>query len=185
MFTPAYSPLKAGRRAVVEVGTTSTTHVPHRRCRAAAGRSRSQPVRSAGKCLPGCGCWSTSRNESIRSIAAKPSSSSSRTSHSGLGRSSVAGCSRDSARAGRRHGRKSRCVHARVRAAARIQWDRLHSLEAAFPDGGFPPIVGVPGASSGGLPTATACSPSSAKPRRRRHDRHDRVDEQPERSRRH
>jgi hypothetical protein len=25
--------------------------------------------------------------------------------------------------------------------------DRLHSLEAAFPDGGFPPIVGVPGAS--------------------------------------
>jgi hypothetical protein len=37
--------------AVVEIGTSSTTHVPHRPCRAVAGRSRSQPVHSARKCL--------------------------------------------------------------------------------------------------------------------------------------
>jgi hypothetical protein len=37
--------------AVAEIGTTSTTHVPHRLCRAAAGRSRSQRVLSARKRL--------------------------------------------------------------------------------------------------------------------------------------
>jgi hypothetical protein len=36
---------------VVDTGTMSTTHVLHRLCRVAAGRSRSQPVRSAAKCL--------------------------------------------------------------------------------------------------------------------------------------
>jgi two-component system sensor histidine kinase VanS len=37
--------------AVVYAGTTSTRHLPHRPCRAAAGRSRSEPVRSSRKCL--------------------------------------------------------------------------------------------------------------------------------------
>src|SRR6266508_680075 len=35
---------RAERDAVVETGTTSTTHVPHRLCRVAADRSWSQPV---------------------------------------------------------------------------------------------------------------------------------------------
>jgi hypothetical protein len=39
------------RGTVVEADTASTTHRPHRLCRGAAGRSRSQPVRSARKCL--------------------------------------------------------------------------------------------------------------------------------------
>ncbi len=46
-----FSSSKAERGVVVELGTTSTTRVPHRPSRAAAGRSRSQPVRSATKCL--------------------------------------------------------------------------------------------------------------------------------------
>lgn len=43
--------IEAERDDVVEVGTRSTTRVPHRLRGAAAGRSRSQPVRSAGKTL--------------------------------------------------------------------------------------------------------------------------------------
>ena len=35
--------------AVAQSGTMRTTHLPHRLCRAAAGRSRSQPVRSLRK----------------------------------------------------------------------------------------------------------------------------------------
>src|SRR5207245_11057689 len=46
-----FSSSKAERGAVVELGTKSTTRVPHRPSRRAAGRSRSQPVRSATKCL--------------------------------------------------------------------------------------------------------------------------------------
>jgi hypothetical protein len=42
---------KLNSTVVVEVGTASTTHLPHRLYRAAAGRSRSQPVRAAGKAL--------------------------------------------------------------------------------------------------------------------------------------
>jgi hypothetical protein len=43
--------IESERSGVVEVGTTSTTHLLHRPYRAAAGRSRSQPVRLARKCL--------------------------------------------------------------------------------------------------------------------------------------
>jgi hypothetical protein len=41
----------AGRGAVVEVGTSATTHHPHRLGGVRAGRSRSQPVRTSTKCL--------------------------------------------------------------------------------------------------------------------------------------
>jgi hypothetical protein len=37
--------------AVAKTGATRATHLPHRLCRAAAGRSGSQPVRSARKSL--------------------------------------------------------------------------------------------------------------------------------------
>ncbi len=40
-----------GSSGVASLDTGRATHVPHRLCRAAAGRSRSQPGRSARKCL--------------------------------------------------------------------------------------------------------------------------------------
>jgi hypothetical protein len=43
--------VEVDQAAVVEIGTTSTTHVLHRLCRVVAGRSRSEPVRADTKSL--------------------------------------------------------------------------------------------------------------------------------------